>query len=262
MRVIIAAGLAATLGLAACGCSSTKMPSLPTFGFKGKSAKSNPSSLTNAPPAPKFNSMAAGAPSVSMPPATAWSNLPVYPGTPYQQTPYPEQQIASASAAPAYSGYPQSSGPVTTVPLDPAAGGYAPSYSAMPPGASEAPPYAGQQAPQYAPGQAPPYPQPQASPYAQGQTTPSAQQQAQPYAQQQTPPYAQGQATPSAQQQAQPYAQQQTSPYAAPPASPYAAQQVPSYAGQQAPSYAPQQDPYDGSPQPYNAANPYGTYTR
>lgn len=196
MRAFLAASLAAALGLVACGgCTSTKMPSLPTFGFKGKNSKTSPSQMTNAPPAPQLNSMAAGTgPAVSMPQSASWSNLPVYPGTTYQQTPYPEQALASTATAPSYSSYPPVAQGVPTVPNDPASGGYPPSYGAMPPSvANNSTPAAG--------------------PYSQYPATAGAapsnagQQQAVPNWPQPAPPYAQQQITPYAQQPA-PYTQQ------------------------------------------------------
>jgi hypothetical protein len=227
MRAFLAASLAAALGLVACGgCTSTKMPSLPTFGMKGKS-KSNPSQMTNAPPAPQLNSMATTGPAVSMPQSsTSWSNLPVYPGTSYQQTPYPEQALASAVAAPGYPSTPPA-----------AAGGYPTGYGAMPAsGTSNAAGGAGPYAPY-------PAASPEAAPYSAQQGSPYAPQQ-QPYSAQQAQPYAapQGQA----------YAQQQAPP-AGPQQSPYAQQPAP---------YAQQQAPYGQQGDPYNAANPYGSYTR
>lgn len=219
MRVLLATGITAALVLVACGgCSSVQMPSfLPSFGAKAKSSKPNSSELTNAPLAPQFNSMSGVSPSVSMPPSSSWSNLPVYPGTNYPQTPYPDQAAVGGSTAPAYASNP------------PGATGYPSNYGTMPPSASPGPssPYApystaGGQAPSYAQQAAPPY----------------AAQQAPPYAGQQVPPYA-GQQTPS-----------------------YAQQQAPAYGGGQAAPYSAQQNPYGATTEPYNAANPYGSYTR
>ena len=170
MRVFLAAGATVALALASCGgCSSTQMPSfLPSFGAKTKSSKPHTSGLTNAPPAPHLKSMSGVSPSVSMPPSASWSNLPVYPGTNYPQTPYP-QQAALGGGAPAYSTY--ASG----------GSGTAPQYGAMPPAGAASPysqypasggqAYTAQQAPSYGAGQAPSYAQQQAAPYG-GQASP------------------------------------------------------------------------------------------
>ncbi len=171
MRVVFASGLAAATLLLTCGgCSS--MPSfLPTFG-KAKNKASDTSKLANAPPAPQLSTMAGTSPTVTMPEANSgWSNLPVYPGTNYPQTPYP----ATASPPPTYT-----------------AQAPAGNYGAMPPAAAGAPanPYAGYppaaaQTQPYAAAQPQPYGQPPAAPY--GQPAPNyAQQPANPYGQ---PPY-------------------------------------------------------------------------
>ena len=145
MRVLIAAGMTATVLLTCAGCSGTKMkvPSLSMFS-KSKD-KTDASKLTNAPAAP-YSATAGTAPNVSIPSETSWSNLPVYPGTTYPQTPYPEPGVASV---PAYA----NQGPV--------AGG----YGAMPPSVGSgvpASPYgayaaAGAQPPPYSPPAAPSY---------------------------------------------------------------------------------------------------------
>lgn len=222
MRVLLAAGMMAASMLVTCGCSSMKMPPFPTFGAK-KSRTS--SELANA-PAPPGSYSTSTAPNVSMPQGAAWSNLPVYPGTNYPQTPYPEQAMTTG-AAPAYASQQM---------VAPSASPYAPSYGAMPPtvadnSATPYAPYAGGQAAPYANAQVPSYtpvnPQQPSGSYA-GQTAP--------YAQPATP-YP---------QQAAPYAQQQPTPYPQ----------------QQAPTYGGSTDPYGATGETYNAANPYGTYTR
>ena len=250
MRVLLAVGMTAALALVACGgCSSTQMPSFPTFGLGGKS-KPKASKLSNAPPGPELNSMAGTTtPNVSMPPSSAWSNLPVYPGTNYQQTPYPDPAIASA--APAYSSN-AATAPITTAPTaNPGTSGYASNYAAMPPAESvgpsspytaypatggQPPPSSAQQVPTYSPPRAASYAPQAAAPYAQGQTPA--------YGGQQVSPYA----------AAQPSYAQQPPPPNARPASPFA--------GQQTPPYSAPQDPYGATSEPYNAANPYGSYTR
>jgi len=240
--------MAAALALVACGgCSSTRMPSFPTFGFKGKSSKSRTSNLSNAPPGPELNTMTGTSPpNVSMPPSSTWNNLPVYPGTNYQQTPYPDNAMASAPSA--YSSY-GAAPPATTVPMaSPGTSAYASNYAAMPPAESvgpsnpyatypatggQAPAYSGQQVPTYSAQQSPSYSPPAAAPYAQGQSSASGGQPGLPYTAA-APSYAQ-QPLPPAAGGASPYAPQQAAPYSAP------------------------QDPYGATSEPYNAANPYGS---
>lgn len=228
MRLPIALGLTCA-ALVACGCSSAKMPSfIPTFG-KAKNKAPDNSNLTNAPPAPQLNSMSSSSPNVSMPPSgTSWSNLPVYPGTSYQQTPYPAPAVAQAQPAP------------YADPAAAAAATYAATYGTMPPAAdaAAATPYAS-----YPPSAAAaPYAPPQAPAYGQQASTTAAPS----YAPQQAsyPPQQPAAAQPPAYAQQAPYGGQ---PPAYPPQDPYGA--------------AP-------PAQPYNAANPYpagttpGTYTR
>jgi len=243
MRVLLAVGMAAALALVACGgCSSTRMPSFPTFGFKGKSSKPRTSKLSNAPPGPELNSMTGTSPpNVSMPPSSAWNNLPVYPGTNYQQTPYSDTAMASAPAAYSSNG---AAPPAATVPMgSPGTSAYASNYAAMPPAESVGPssPYAtypasGGQAPAYSGQQVPTYSPQAAAPYAQGQSSASGGQQGLPYTAA-APSYAQ-QPSPPATGGASPYVPQQAAPYSAP------------------------QDPYGATSEPYNAANPYGSYAR
>jgi hypothetical protein len=258
---VAAAVMAAPMLVALCGCSSTQMPSfLPTFG-KSKS-KQSAAELANAPAPPGTYSATETGPSVSMPPGGTWSNLPVYPGTNYPQTPYPEHAMAQA---PPYAS--QAAAPAAPA-ASPQANPYAPPYGAMPPSVADnsAPPYAPYAA---SAGQAGPYAPGSVTPYAGGQaqqTAPSYAPPAGSYAQQ-TAPYAEQsaqygqQAAPYAQPQTAPYAQQQTSPYGEQQTPPYAGQQAPPYAQQQAPPSGGQADPYGATPDPYTA-NPYGTYTR
>ena len=168
MRLHAAAGfMVATVLLASTGCSTikSKMPSLPTFG-KSKTKAEDASKLTNAPPAPQLNGATGAAPAVSMPTQTAsqsaWSNLPVYPGTTYPQTPHPEPAVAMAQpayAAPAvatatptspYGAYPTGAPQTPPAYTPPAAPAYAaPAYAAQPQqGAYGAPAPQGQPAPQ------------------------------------------------------------------------------------------------------------------
>lgn len=226
MRVFLALGMTVAVALAACsGCSSTQMPALPTFGSKSEPKSS--SSL--APPGPQIDAMAGTAPNVSVPP-TAWNNLPVYPGTNYQQTPYPAHTVAQAPA-------PYASGPQGAASAQMAGGaGYAPSYGSMPP-ATAAPsnpygasPATGGQTPPYAGTPAPAYPTQPAGGY-----TPQA-----------SAPYTPG-STASANGGYPP-------PGGAAPA--YTAQQSPAPASTAAPN------PYGATSEPYNANAPYGSYTR
>lgn len=168
MRVHVAAGLTAAMVLvASTGCSTLKMPSLPTFG-KSKTKAADASKLTNAPPAPQLNGVAGAAPAVSMPnpasTAQSWNSMPVYPGTTYPQTPHPEPAVAMAQ--PAYAA-PAAAAPgvATGTPTSP--------YGAYPTTVAQAPPA-------YAPPAAPAYAQPQqgaygaAAPYGQAaQQTPA-----------------------------------------------------------------------------------------
>ncbi len=184
MRVSFAVGLAVT-ALAACGgCSSAKMPSfIPTFGKKDTATDA--SSLTNAPPAPQLNSMAGTAPpTVSMPAAGSWSNLPVYPGTSYPQTPHPAPPLAQQTSP-----YAQPAG---------GAAPYGPAYGTMPAApaggvASAASPYPSYpaSATQSAAPQTSLYGQPPAATTAGGYGQPPA------YAQQQTPYGGQASAPPT-----------------------------------------------------------------
>ena len=243
MRVLLAVGMTAALALVACGgCSSTQMPSFPTFGLGGKN-KPETSDLTNAPPGPELNSMAGTVPpNVSMPPSTAWSNLPVYPGTNYQQTPYPDHVIASA--APVYSSHAATASTATAPTANPGTSAYASNGSAMPPAKSVGPssPFT-------------------AYPAIGGQVPTSSAQQVPTYSPQQTSSYAPPAAAPYAQGQTPAYGGQQALPYAAPQPS-YAQQPSAPNAGQQTPPYTAPQDPYGATSEPYNAANPYGSYTR
>ncbi len=180
MRVSFTAGIAAATCLAlSVGCSTLKVPSMPSFAKKSKVG--DDTSVTNAPPAPQFNTPAAPLAGVSAPNTTAsWNNLPVYPGTSYPQTPYPAPMLTASPA-----GYAAPTGVAQTVPMPPAVapGESVNPYTAYPPQVAQAPPaYAPSAAASpYAPPPAPP----QASPYAQ---PPAAPPQAPAYAQQ-TPPY-------------------------------------------------------------------------
>lgn len=153
MRVSFAVGLAVTAMAACGGCSSAKMPSfIPTFG-KAKTKTTDASNLTNAPPAPQLNTMAGTPPSVTMPtgtPGTSWSNLPIYPGTSYPQTPYPAPAVASAPQTSPYASQPAAGGspyPTTYGPMPPAGDALASAspYPNQP--ASAAQPYAPQASP-------------------------------------------------------------------------------------------------------------------
>jgi hypothetical protein len=193
MRVSTAALLAAVLAVST-GCSTVKMPSfMPTFG-KSKTKTSDPATLTNAPPAPQVNGIASQTPVPQTP--SGWSNLPMYPGTNYPQTPHATPTVAMGQPvnAPA--------GTYAAMPADPNGG--ATPYTPYPNAVAQAPSYTAPAAPTYTPPQAGPYSAP-TSPYqAPAATTPSYAQQTAPY----TPP-------------ANPYAAA-ANPYT-PPANPYAA---------------------------------------
>lgn len=192
MRVSTAALLAAVLAVST-GCSTVKMPSfMPTFG-KSKTKTNDASALTNAPPAPQLNGVATQTPA---PQATSgWSNLPMYPGTNYPQTPHAPPTVAMGQPVQApggsYGAMPQAA-PADTTP-----------YTPYPNAVAQAPSYSPPAAPAYAP------PQAQTSPYqSPAATTPSYAQQGAPY----MPP-----ANPYAAPPANPYAPPTANPYAAPP---------------------------------------------
>jgi hypothetical protein len=220
MRIAFTRGIVAASMLSVLvGCSM----SFPTMKnpFASKKPSDKPSTaLANAPAAPPVNGVAS-APNVTMPVSNQRdaSTLPVYPGTSYPVTPYPDAYSAQAnaaarapySAAQSYNTGPQSALPPGSAPsanasADPmmASNGQAPA-AAAPPSA----PYA-------------------APPQSQGY---SAAPQGQGYAAQVQNPYAaaaaQPPATPAAQPPAGPYAaaDPQTQPYgvAQPPATPYTA---------------------------------------
>jgi hypothetical protein len=195
MRVFTAASLAAaSLAIATSGCSSMKMPSLPTFGKKKPATTTDGPQLTNAPPAPTSGTTAGTAPGANMP--SQWSNLPMYPGTSYPTTPHPAPAIAQAQHTAAPYGAPQA----------------APAYGTMPPQAAPATAYS-----PYPTSQAPAA-QPQGGSYAAG--VPAAQTPAAPAYAQQAPAYT-APANPYA-APANPYAAP-ANPYAAPPAAQNAA---------------------------------------
>ncbi len=209
MRVFTAAGMAAaSLAIATSGCSSMKMPKLPTFGKKDKpAATTDGPQLTNAPPAPTNGTVAANAPpaGTQAQAPTPWSNLPMHPGTTYPVTPHPAPAIAQAQHTASPYGAPQAAPAYGMMPAQaaPATAAYTPYPSTPAPAAN---PYA------------PPAAQPQGGSYAAAVPTaqgPAVQTPAAPVYAQQAPPYtapANPYTTP-----ANPYAGP-ANPYAAPPA--------------------------------------------
>jgi hypothetical protein len=160
--------MAATALLASTGCSTikSKMPSLPSFAKKSKPADASKTQLTNAPPAPQLNGGAPATASTASSMPQSWTNMPVYPGTTYPQTPHPDLTVSAAQAsygAPAaahpavatatptspYGAYPTTAAPATPAYAPPAAPGYAApqqgAYGAAP--QTPAPAYAQQAAP-------------------------------------------------------------------------------------------------------------------
>ncbi len=234
MRVAFTRGVIAASTLSVLVGCSMSMPTIKNpFSSKSKTndAVAGSSSLSNAPSAPPVNGTAAAPPNVTMPVSAQHdaSNMPVYPGTSYPVTPYPDSYAAQAARVQAYPNNPQGYG------------AYAPT-SAIPPGAAPtgAPtdPLAATTAPPAsAAPQANPYAAPPAQPYAAAPQDPYAAQAANPYA-------AAAAAAAAAPQAAPPVATQ-------PPATPYAA----------AP---PQAAPYGADPPatPYTAGAPPTTYTR